>query len=147
MSIFPFINPEAFQSATASELPLFKEYAYDFDNKCLKLKDGKTYLVEGNDALRIWIHFALLTARYRYTAHSRDYGSELDTLMGRNMSDEIVQTEVERFITEALMVNPYIKELYDFTFESTGDGLKVEFNVKTVYGEENVEWEMKGVAV
>lgn len=146
MSIFPFINPELYIPAAISELPIFKEYAYDFENRCLKLKDGKTYLVEGNEALRIWIHFALLTARYRYTAHSSGYGSELDTLMGLNMSDEIVQTEAERFITEALMVNPYIKELSEFTFESLGDGLKVEFNVKTVYGEETVGWEMKGVA-
>ena len=55
MSIFPFISPEILESGQASELPMFREYAYDFENNRLLLRDGNTYLVEGNEALRIWI--------------------------------------------------------------------------------------------
>lgn len=38
---------------------MFREYAYDFENNRLLLRDGNTYLVEGNEALRIWIFKAL----------------------------------------------------------------------------------------
>ena len=62
MGVFPFINPDVALEVN-KDLPMFREYAYDFENQCLKLKDGNTYLVEGNEALRIWIYFALGTAR------------------------------------------------------------------------------------
>ena len=68
MSIFPFITPPADSPAAANSLPLFKEYAYDFANNCLLLKDGQTYLADGNEALRIWIFKALFTERFRYVA-------------------------------------------------------------------------------
>ena len=32
MSIFPFISPEVLESSESSELPIFREYAYDFEN-------------------------------------------------------------------------------------------------------------------
>ena len=57
-------------------------YAYDFKANALKLKDGKTYLVEGNEALQIWIYKALLTPRFRHVAYTKAYGSEIHTLLG-----------------------------------------------------------------
>ncbi len=82
MSVFPFITPPADSPAAANSLPLFKEYAYDFANNCLLLKDGQTYLVDGNEALRIWIFKALSCERFRYTAYDAAFGSEIDTLPG-----------------------------------------------------------------
>ena len=79
MSIFPFISPEILESGQASELPMFREYAYDFENNRLLLRDGNTYLVEGNEALRIWIFKALSTERFRYTAYDSAFGSEIHT--------------------------------------------------------------------
>ena len=52
MSIFPFVSPEVLESSESSELPMFREYAYDFENNCLLLRDGNTYLVEGNEYSR-----------------------------------------------------------------------------------------------
>lgn len=77
MSIFPFISPEVLESGQASELPMFREYAYDFENNRLLLRDGNIYLVEGNEALRIWIFKALSTERFRYTAYDSAFGSEI----------------------------------------------------------------------
>ena len=46
MGVFPFINTETVQEAASKKLPLFREYAYDFEKHCLKLDDdGRTYLV------------------------------------------------------------------------------------------------------
>ena len=146
MGIFPFINTETAQKAASEELPMFREYAYDFENRCLKRDStGKTYLAEGNEALQIWIYFALATARYRYTAYDAAFGSEIEELVGQPMSDEVTQMEVERYITEALMCNPYIEELSDFDFTLQRDGMEASFNCRTVYGSDRVSYEIKAV--
>lgn len=146
MGVFPFINTETARKAADQELPMFREYAYDFENGCLKTDSaGKTYLAEGNEALRIWIYFALATARYRYTAYDTAFGSEIESLVGQPMSDEVTQMELERFITEALMCNPYIEELSDFDFVLLRDGIKASFNCRTVYGSDRVSYEVKAV--
>lgn len=141
MSIFPFINPDT-ASKSRQELPMFREYAYDFENQRMKLRDGKTYLVEGNEALRIWIYFALGTARYRYMAYDRAFGSEIeDKLIGQPMGDQLIQMELERYITEALMCNPYIQELSDFDFDVLQDGIRVSFQCRTIYGSDRITYE------
>ena len=145
MSIFPFIDPDALGPEESTELPLFREYAYDFENNRLLLRNGQTYLVEGNEALRIWICKALTTERFRYTAYDADFGSEIDTLIGSPLHGDIAKSELKRFITEALMVNPYIEELGNFQISQTGSGVIVEFDCTTVYGPDKISWEFKGV--
>lgn len=147
MSIFPFIDPEAVVAEQTNDLPLFREYAFDYENNRLLLRDGQTYLVEGNEALRIWIVKALITERFRYTAYDTHYGSEIDTLIGGQMNSDIAMSELKRFIIEALMVNPYIVELSNFQFTQSGSGVTVEFDCTTVYGKEPITWEAKGVKV
>ncbi len=142
MGVFPFINPDVALEVN-KDLPMFREYAYDFENQCLKLKDGNTYLVEGNEALLIWIYFALGTARYRYIAYDRAFGSEIeDKLMGQPLSDDVTRMELERYITEALMCNPYIEELSDFDFEPLQSGIQVTFQCRTIYGTDQFIYEM-----
>lgn len=145
MSIFPFIDPEALGAGQSSALPMFREYAYDYENNRLLLRDGQTYLVEGNEALRIWIFKALSTERFRYTAYDTDFGSEIHSLIGGSLSSDIVKSELKRFIIEALMVNPYIEELSNFKFSRSGSGVTVEFDCATVYGKDKITWEAKGV--
>lgn len=145
MSIFPFIDPDALRQEGSTELPLFQEYAYDFENNRLLLKNGQTYLVEGNEALRIWIYKALATERFRYAAYDADFGSEIDTLIGSPLNSDIAKSELKRFITEALMVNPYIEELGNFQITQTGSGVKAEFDCTTIYGPDKIAWDFKGV--
>ena len=114
-------------------------------NNCLLLKSGQTYLVEGNEALRIWIYKALTTERFRYTAYDADFGSEIDTLIGSPLNSDIAKSELKRFITEALMVNPYIEELGNFQITQTGSGVKAEFDCTTIYGPDKIAWDFKGV--
>lgn len=134
MSVFPFISPSVLSTSSSAELPLFREYAYDFEHNRLLLRNGNTYLVEGNEALKIWVHKVLSTARFRYIAYDASYGSELDTLKGTPLNDAVAQSEVKRMMIEALMCNPYIKELDSFTFAASGSRLSVTFNCTTVYG-------------
>lgn len=72
---FPFYQPGGIGERQASELPMFREYAYDFENNRLLLRDGNTYLVEGNEALRNLVLQALSTERFRYTAYDSAFGA------------------------------------------------------------------------
>ena len=75
---------------------MLKEYAYDFEKNALLLDEGGcTYMVEGNEALRIWIFKALFTERCHYTAYSFAFGSEIqDQVIGHSMNVEIVKLEI-----------------------------------------------------
>ena len=147
MSIFPFIDATSASTEITDELPMLKEYAYDFEqNELLLDAEGKTYLVEGNEALRIWIFKALLTERCHYTAYSFAFGSEIqDQVIGQSMNPEVVKLEIERFIIEALMVNPYIKRLDNFVFESTSTGMTVSLDFTSVYGSDTILVPMREV--
>lgn len=135
MSIFPFINPEAFvDNSSSGELPLYCEYAFDFKQNCLKTKNGQNYFVYENEALLVWIYKALITEHYRYTAYSPAFGSEIHTLYGMNVDMGVLQSELKRYVTEALMVCPYIRELSDFAFINENDILGLQFRCTTIYG-------------
>ena len=140
MSIFPFIDSTSTSAETSDELPMLREYAYDFEkNELLLDEEGRTYLVDGNEALRIWIFKALITERFHYTAYSFAFGSEIqDQIIGHSMNVEIVKLEIERFIIEALMVNPYIQRLDNFAFENTSTGITVSFECTSIYGSDTI---------
>lgn len=149
MSIFPFIDSGQAEMSDEAELPVLKEYAFDFEKNELLLNErGCTYLVEKNEALRIWIFKALTTQRYHYTAYSFAFGEEFEEqLIGHSLNAEIVRLELERYIVEALMVNPYIKRLDNFVFENTFSGMKVSFDCTSVYGTDTVPFLVKEVKV
>ena len=92
-----------------------------------------TYLVEKDEALQVWVYKALKTKRFVWPAYSHNYGAELEKAIGISNS-EIIDSEIRRYITEALMVNPYIQELSGWSFSHEGSRLVVEFEVITVYG-------------
>lgn len=147
MSVFPFISPELLQEDRKPEdLLLFREYAYDFEHNRLKLRDGRPYLIEGNEALKVWIFKALHTTRFRHVAYSPSFGNEVESVIGRTMDPGILSSELQRFVIEALMVNPYIEELNNFKFTRSGSHLAVEFDVTTVYGTMADRLEIKEVS-
>lgn len=141
-SVFPFISNAEPVKTKSAELPVFREYAYDFENNCLLTKAGATYLVEKDEALKIWIYHALKVARYIYPAHSKEYGNELDRLTGHVMNRKILESEIKRYITEALMVNPYLQQLGDFSFSYENKMIEVCFEVTTIYGRFTYESEI-----
>lgn len=149
MSIFPFIDVEAAVGNNIEDLPLLKEYAYDFEkNELLLDSHGCTYMVTGNEALRIWILKALTTERCHYTAYSFSFGADWqEQLVGSSMNTDVVKLELERFIVEALMVNPYIKRLDNFSFQSTSVGVMVTFECTSIYGIDTIPVPIREVKV
>lgn len=146
---FPFIptnltiddNVQQDVAISADTLPIFAEWAYDYKEKSLKLKNGIPYLVYKNDALEIWIWKALYpeTELFAYLAYTPEYGNEFNNLIARFVNTEVKKSELERIILEALLCNPYILSVTDFQFKQTGSVMNIQATVTTVYGRLTVD--------
>lgn len=138
--VFPFTTYEAYETAV-DELPLYKEVAYDIETNSLQRKAGRIYFVYKDDAIKIWIYKALKVKRYAYTAYTHNYGNEIENVVGKTTDKGIFESEMERYITECLIVNPYIQELNNFVF-THGEYTRVRFDVTTIYGRFTYESEV-----
>ena len=135
-SEFPFIG--AMRDIVAGDLPLFQEYAWDFERDCFLYDvNGRHILLTGNPALEVWVYKALKTERFEYLAYSWQYGIELKPFIGKVMGVQERYSELRRVITECLMVNPYIKSIDSFstTPENRADLVRLHITLTTVYGE------------
>ena len=95
-------------------------------------------IITGLPAVIQWIRLALGTEKYFYNQFSWDYGSELQSLIGQEYDEEIIDSEVTRMITEALSENENIEGISEITVESDRDSITATFTVNTVYGSEEV---------
>lgn len=111
------------------------EYDYDIDKNEFILVNGRTRIVTGAKAVKIWIYKTLSTERYNHLAYSFDYGQEYSDLIGMSYQPGIVQMEAERLTKEAIFVHPAITELKDFQVNFNDDELKIKFIAITIYGE------------
>ncbi len=135
-SEFPFIG--AMRDIVAGDLPLFQEYAWDFERDCFLYDvNGRHILLTGNPALEVWVYKALKTERFEYLAYSWQYGIELKPFIGKVMGVQERYSELRRVITECLMVNPYIKSIDSFstTPENRAELVRLRITLTTVYGE------------
>ena len=133
---FPFIG--AMRDIMAGDLPLFQEYAWDFERDCFLYDvNGRHILLTGNPALEVWIYKALKTERFEYLAYSWQYGIELKPFIGKVMGVQERYSELRRVITECLMVNPYIRSIDSFSItpENRAELIRVHITLTTVYGE------------
>ncbi|WP_278572159.1 DUF2634 domain-containing protein [Fusobacterium ulcerans] len=119
-----------------SELPLFKEMAIDFETGEPIIKNDEIVILEGTEALKVWIWKVLETERYKYKAYTENYGNELKEQLGTIYDKTIKDAILENEIRECLGVNPYITSLHSFKIE-TPEGMQhpyIYFSVDTVYG-------------
>lgn len=136
---YPFTGTVTANTYT-SDLPTPKEYAWDFENDCfLYDADGSHKIVEGDEAIKIWIYKALSTERFRYLAYSWQYGIELRPFIGKVMSVQQRYSEIKRVIVECLMVNPYIKRIDTIDIQHEGDTVDISITLTTIYGEVSVD--------
>lgn len=124
------------------EIPIFKEYAIDFKTgEYLKDENNDIKVLEKNEALKVWIFKALKTERFRCVdVHSDNYGSELETNIGSIYQKSVKDALMINQIRDTLLVNPYILECYNFDISNENEYVpQITFNVKTVYGELEME--------
>ena len=135
MAEYPFAAVQT--TPTEEPLPLFKEYAWDFENDCFIYdKNNKHILYEGNEALKVWCYKALKTERFMYLAYTQGYGIEIYPFMAKVMGVQQRKSELKRMITECLMVNPYIKSIDSIIFEESNrnEDMMIHIVMTTLYG-------------
>jgi Protein of unknown function (DUF2634). len=91
--------------------------------------------IDGDEALRQFVIKAIQTARFRYLIYDDQYGSELEDLIGADVTDAFLNEEVPRVIREALIYDDRIADVRDFAVRREGDGVFVEFTVVKTDGD------------
>lgn len=117
----------------------------------MMVEPSKTYEVINNrvygwidalDAMRQVVEKVLSTERFEYPIYTDNYGIELIDLIGAPFQYAI--SDIERRIKEALSVDERIIEVSNFLFNQVNtESLIVAFNVKTVFGQLNIQKEVK----
>lgn len=133
------IFPQRLQSPrqmAQEELPLYRDWAVDWQQGRMLRKNGRPYLVEGQEALKIWIYKALRTRPGIYVAYGPRFG--MKPVRGLGNLEE-ASALLQQRITRALTRSPYIKRVSGFSFSREGDDLRAAFTVETVYGDMETE--------
>nr|DAG51416.1 MAG TPA: Protein of unknown function (DUF2634) [Caudoviricetes sp.] len=134
MSFFPFINPPPNLEAL-NEFPIYKEIAWDFKKNEPIIENGEFKIVEGNEAIKVWIYLSLLTPNKQYPIYSWDYGSEVKELIGKNYTKALTEAEAQRLIEECLLINPYITDIQVTDTSFKDSTLTCNVKVTTIYGD------------
>lgn len=137
MSILPSFLQELSDTNTIKEddsqvVKMPKEYGINFQTGQLT---GK--IVEGLEAIKVWIWLCMHTERFRHAIYSADYGTSLEQYIGHMLSEEYINTDCESEISDALLINEYIESIEDFEAVRNSDSLNISFRVVTKFG--NIE--------
>lgn len=116
-----------------------KEYGIDFKTGQLT---GE--IVEGKEAIKVWIWLVLQTPRYRYYVYSWDYGNEFEDLIGQGYSEEYTEAEAQRMTEDCLLVNENIQSITEFSASMVSDTLTISFTANTIYGD--IEFNNQAIA-
>ena len=127
MSLLPTYieDDEELEQQEESQTP--KEYEIDF-------KTGQLTgnIVEGLEAIKIWIWLVLQTPSYRYYVNTSEYANEFEELIAQGYTEEYIEAETQRMTEDCLSVNENIQGISDFSVSMENDVLTVSFVVNTI---------------
>lgn len=123
-------------------VPEFKQQTYEYDREYKRtakwdaqkgdfVLDGTNKIVEcsGEEGFVIWCYKVAQTERYSCLAYTNAIGVELEKAM--NAGDrKVVESMVQRTLTDALKVNPRTENILNFEFTWNADVLHCTFTVK-----------------
>ncbi len=131
--MFPFDLDDDEVNVTVDEETEPSDYEIDFTTGKLT---GR--IITGLAAIEQWIKLTLSTDRYYFTQYSWSHGSELHELIGKTYTQDYIEAEVKRMVTDALSTNSDIQEVTSIDCTIDGDTLTADITVKTIYGEGEV---------
>ena len=97
------------------------------------VRDGSGKIVEddGESAYMTWCYKVSQTERFNCPIYPDEIGVEIEDATA-SKERSVVESMIQRTITEALMVNPRTLEVKDFEFEWNGDSLSATCTVSAV---------------
>lgn len=110
-----------------------KSFLFDFTAGDFVVRNGKLVECDGRDAIRVWIEKILRTEKGRFKIYDdTDFGCRLeDLLIGSNYTAAFIEAELKREIEDALLQNPNISAVSNFSLERTASGIIVRLEVET----------------
>ena len=118
-----------------------KSFLFDYKTGEFVMKNGKPVEVEGIEALKVWIEKTLRTVKNKYDIYENiNYGVEdMQKLMSSSYPYALKKSEIERYIKEALLINPEIKAVDNFEFTREKRKIIVNFRVTSIYGVDEMQ--------
>lgn len=92
-------------------------------------------MVDDLDALKQFIVKTLRTNRAHYRIYSDDYGCELESLIGSDVTEAFIQAEIPRMVRESLIYDDRVIDVTDVSADRKGDAIYIEATVESIYGE------------
>ena len=110
-----------------------RSYLFDFNKGDFVDRDGKLVECDGMDALKVWIEKILKTEKGRYRIYDgTGYGCQLeDLIIGNTYTLEFTEAELKREVEEAILKNPLVISVSNFTLTKTANALTIQIEVKT----------------
>lgn len=113
-------------------IPLLKEYAWDFDKDEIILdKKGKFIIVEGIEALKVRNYLSLKIYKGRFFIYNNKVGTRLKDLIGKSIN--YVSLRVEEMIYEAIVDNVYVTDIDNLEISYVNGKVVVTFDVINIY--------------
>lgn len=121
----------------ASQTAVFgRSWRFDFaKGEFVLTPTGKVAMTDEKDAWVMWCEKAVRTPRYRHVIYSRDYGSELEDLLGNSYSRAVVESEVRRMVSETLLADARTAGVDQFEFSWEQDACSFSCRIRNVRDE------------
>lgn len=114
---------------TESQPAPSKTWRLDFENGRIR------GFIDNERAIRQYVRKALLTARNRFIIYDDQYGSELESLIGQQLTTALIETEIPRLVREAIVYDDRIDNVTNISVERMNDDVLVTLTVELVSGE------------
>ena len=133
------VDTVEFAESRSGTPPLLEEWAFDFDTMQFKVdENGLPYLVQRNEALKIWLYWAVTTEKARWRANSRWYGAEIERMIGMPVTTAIKNSELKRTIREAVEQCEYVRGVNRIDAALEDGEVTVTVSVHSTYNNEVV---------
>jgi len=110
--------------------PIGKTFLYDFDKGDFVMKGGKMIELFEVDSLKMWIMKVMKSESFRFRIYNDSvYGTGIESLIGSSLPRAYIEAEIEREVTESLLLSPYINRLEGWTFQRDGKRMRTKFKV------------------
>ncbi|WP_068616451.1 DUF2634 domain-containing protein [Paenibacillus tuaregi] len=140
-NLFPleseFTENEAVEGSADDNVMFGRSWRFDYEaGEFIMTPTGKLAVADEQEAWIQWCMKVIRTPRYRYLVYSRDYGHELEDLIGSGVSRAVYESEIQRMIAEALMTDSRTERVDGFAFTWSGGTCSFTCKVSSVRDEQ-----------
>lgn len=113
-----------------------RSWRFDFEaGEFVMTPTRKLVAADEKDAWVVWCEKTIRTPRYRHLIYSRGYGSELEELIGRGHGRPLLESEIRRMVSEALLADARTESVDQFQFEWEGEACRFSCSITSVRDE------------